>query len=170
MDLLELQTLADEILNDGRVAVQASDLAQIRFNESTPSGYDSCAHHLARFYNIVEQMGLRIAKAFENNIEDEKKWHTELLNRLSIRIHGVRPPLFTEDVVQPLHELRAFRHVFVHAYDLKLDPDKLTLLLKYSRLIAGKLPGMLTDFIRSVATEQGLELPQIQNEGFDPKT
>jgi hypothetical protein len=168
MDLLELQTLADEVINDGQVAILASKVARLRFDESTPSGYESCAHHLSRLYNIIEQMGLRVARAFENNIEDEKKWHTELLNRLTLRIHGVRPPLFTSEVVQPMHELRAFRHVFVHAYDLRLDVEKLSLLLKYADLVAARLPGMLTTFIQAVALEQGLEMPQI-SEGPDLK-
>jgi hypothetical protein len=33
---------------------------------------EACAFQLARFYNIAEQLGLRIAKAFENNIDDEQ--------------------------------------------------------------------------------------------------
>ena len=43
------------------------------------------------------------------------------------------PHLFPEGLRQPLHELKAFRHVFVHAYDLELDPEKLALVLKYGR-------------------------------------
>ena len=133
MDLLELQTLADELAEDATIATRACTLAARRLEERSPAAYDSSAHNLARCYNVIEQMALRVAKAFENAVDDEKGWHTELIRRLSIRISGVRPALFPEELRQPLHELKAFRHVFVHAYDLELDPEKLALVLKYGR-------------------------------------
>ena len=39
-----------------------------------------------------------------------------LLDRMSIAIEGVRPALMPLELKNPLHELRGFRHVFVHAY------------------------------------------------------
>lgn len=164
MELLELQTLADELAEDRLVAVGAFGLAVRRFEEGSPAGYDSSAHHLARFYNVVKQMALRVAKAFENAVDDDKGWHTELIRRLSIPISGVRPPFFLEALRQPLHELRAFRHVFVHAYDLELDPEKLALVLKYGRKVADALPHLVADFVTEVAREQGLELPRFRSD------
>jgi len=58
----------------------------------------------------------------------------------------------------PLQELKAFRHVFVHAYELELDPEKLALLLKYARSVADSLPRLVEQFIRSVANEQQIDL------------
>ena len=55
-------------------------------------------------------------KAFENHIDDEQGWHAALLDRMSIAIEGVRPALMPLELKNPLHELRGFRHVFVHAY------------------------------------------------------
>jgi len=66
----------------------------------------------------------------------------------------VRPALFPEELRQPLHELRAFRHVFVHAYDLELDPEKLALVLRYGRSVAKVLPQLVTRFVSEVAREQ----------------
>ena len=103
-------------------------------------------------------MGLRVAKAFENNIDDEQGWHSSLLNRLAIRITGVRPALIPPELKPPLQELKAFRHVFVHAYELVFDPAKLELLLKYARSVADRLPALAEDFIGQVAREQQIEL------------
>lgn len=58
----------------------------------------------------------------------------------------------------PLQELKAFRHVVVHAYELELDPEKLALVLKYARNAAQHLPAVVEEFIRNVATEQQIEL------------
>jgi hypothetical protein len=160
VDALALQTLASELEADVAVIVAAIDLAGHRFAEGTPSGHDSAAHHVSRAYNVIEQMALRAAKIFENNIDDDRGWHTELIRRLSIRIEGVRPPLFTDQVRQPLQELRAFRHVFVHAYDLTLDPEKLELILKYAHVVREWIPGLVSAFVASVADEQGLDRPR----------
>lgn len=161
MDVLELQTLASELADDAGVAVGALELAERRYAEGTPASFDSSAYHLSRCYNVIEQMGLRTAKVFENSLDDDKGWHTELIRRLSIRIPGVRPPLFSEEIRQPLQELRAFRHVFVHAYDLSLDPDKLALVLKYGRVVVDRLSALVSAFVAAVAKEQGLELPPV---------
>jgi hypothetical protein len=159
VDDLELQTLASELKADVAVVVAAIDLAGRRFAEGTPSGHDSAAHHVSRAYNVIEQMASRVAKVFENNLDDERGWHAELIRRLSIRIEGVRPPLFADDVRQPLQELRAFRHVFVHAYELTVDPEKLGLILKYARVVQERIPGLVSAFVAAVADEQGLGSP-----------
>lgn len=111
---------------------------------------------VSRASNAIEQMALRVATVFENNVDDERGWHAELIRRLSIRIAGVRPPLFTDELRQPLQELRAFRHVFVHAYDLAIDPEKLGLILNYA-LVRERIPGLVSAFVAAVADEQGLE-------------
>ena len=129
-----------------------------RLDRKDEVGNEACAHQLSRMYNSIEQMALRVAKAFENSIDDEKGWHGALLSRLALRIEGVRPALFSPELKLALNELKSFRHVFVHAYDMKLDPEKLELIMKYARQVAGRLPALADDFIRQVAAEQQIEL------------
>ena len=158
MDHVELRILADELYADTAVALAAEREAAARFSDRQRVSDESCAFHLTRLYNVVEQMALRVAKAFENNVDDEKGWHIGLIRRLSIRIQGIRPALFPAELRQPLHELRSFRHVFVHAYDLELDPEKLALVLKYARQVAEPLPKLIAAFVQEVAREQSIEL------------
>lgn|GEM_PF-1761882 len=99
MDSIGLQILRSEMSNDCRVCAVALQKPVARFERRDEIGYEACAHHLARMYNAFEQMGLRIPKAFENNIDDDQGWHSALLNRLSISITGVRPP-FVPDAIQ----------------------------------------------------------------------
>jgi hypothetical protein len=156
MDAIAVQTLREEMLDDCRVAREAFAKAVVRFERREEVAYEGCAHQLCRLYNAIEQMGLRVAKAFENNIDDEQGWHSALLNRLAIKIEGVRPALLPQALKLPLRELRAFRHVFVHAYELELDPEKLALLLKYARSVVEALPGLVDRFVREVATQHGI--------------
>lgn len=97
MDAVALQTLRDEMLDDCRVALEACAKAGVRFERKEEVAYEACAHQLCRMYNAVKQMCLRAAKAFENNIDDEQGWHSALLNRLSIRIEGIRPALVNDN-------------------------------------------------------------------------
>ena len=90
MDNIGLQTLREEMLNDCDVALDAWRKAAERFERKEEIGYENCAHHLCRMYNVFEQMGLRVAKVFENNLGDEKGWHSTFLTRLTLRIEGVR--------------------------------------------------------------------------------
>jgi hypothetical protein len=156
MDAIGLQTLSAEMRDDCRVVRDALQKAIDRFNRKDEIAYEACAHQLSRMYNAVEQLALRIAKAFENNIDDEQGWHSALLTRLTIEIPGVRPALFPQALKAPLQELRAFRHVFVHAYELKFDPAKLELLLKYGGEVSDRLAPAVDAFVQEVRRQQDL--------------
>jgi hypothetical protein len=158
VDSIELQTLRQEMLDDCRVIIEACSKAATRFERKEEIAYEACAHQLAQLYNAFKQMGLRVAKAFENSIDDEKGWHGALLNRLAISIKGIRPALVSDDLKLPLRELKDFRHVFVHAYELELDPEKLALLLKYARRVAERIATVVEDFVQRIAHEQAIEL------------
>ena len=118
MDRIGLITLQAEVTDDVRAATEAATLAGQRLAQGGDSGLESCAYQLARTFNIIEQMGLRIAKAFENHIDDERGWHAELIHRLSITVPGVRPALCETEIIPALRDLRGFRHVVADAYDL----------------------------------------------------
>lgn len=39
-------------------------------------------------------------------------------------IPGIRPKLLSQESYRVLNELRGFRHIFRHAYDYELDPER----------------------------------------------
>ena len=158
MDAISLRTLREEMLDDCRVARDAYEKAKARFERGGDVGYESCGHQLCRMYNAIEQMLLRVARMFENTVEDRRGWHTALVRRLSLEIKGVRPALLPADLKLPLQELRAFRHVFVHAYDLEIDPERLRLVLNYAGRIADRLSDLVETFIGKVAVQEQIEL------------
>ena len=85
---------------------------------------EGAAFHVNNFYSAVEDLLRIVAAAFENNISDVSRWHSELIDRMTLDIPGVRPPLLSADTTQLLHRLRGFRHFFRHAYRVELDPDE----------------------------------------------
>ena len=151
MDELALAVLKAEIAEDCHILGQTAALARVRYGAGSDAEMEACAFQLARFYNVIEQVALRVAKAFENNIDDEQGWHMELIRRLSIEIPGVRPALFPGAFVSDLQELRGFRHVVRHAYDLMLKKEKLVPLVDAADRVAALMPAATETFFKSVS-------------------
>jgi hypothetical protein len=86
------------------------------------------AYHLHNLYNAFENIFLNIARTFENAI-DETQWHAKLLERMTLNINSLRPAVLDETAYDCLDELRRFRHMFRHAYLVKLDPMRLQLVV-----------------------------------------
>lgn len=153
MDKLGIATLTAEVAADCAVLRTAAGAARERFGEGSPPELESCAFHLMRAYNVIEQMGLRIAKAFENHMDDERGWHTELIHRLTLDIPGVRPRFFPAELAPDLMELRGFRHVVVHAYNVMLRKDKMMPVLESAEKLADALPVLAEAFFERVSRQ-----------------
>jgi hypothetical protein len=98
--------------------------------DQDPRFAESLAYQLHNLYCAFEDLFRIVAKFFENNIEDESRFHIQLLQRMTLDIEGVRPALISRHLFTALNELRAFRHAFRHAYSHDIDVDKLHLVLK----------------------------------------
>ena len=151
MDHVGLKTLEAELLADCVEAENALVAVRARLELGSLAGQEAAAFHLVRLYNVVEQMSLRVAKAFENHLDDETNWHAELTRRLSIEIAGVRPPLWPASLGASLRQLRGFRHIVTHAYDLTFDPARLALVVRDAETVVAALSPSCQAFIGRVA-------------------
>lgn len=155
MDSVGLATLQAELEADRDTILDAVALAEKRFGSASPPELEACAFQLVRVYNAFEQMGLRVTKAFENHIDDERGWHTELVRRLALTIPGVRPAFIPERLVPYLQEVRGFRHVVVHAYDFRLHEERLRNVLEAAKRIASQCGGIINSFFATVRNSVG---------------
>jgi len=96
---------------------------------------ESLAYQLHNLYCAFEDVFKIVAGYFENNIEDKRKYHRELLWRMTVSVEGVRPSLLSSEAFALLDSLRAFRHFFRHAYTYELDPKKVALVLEEAKKI-----------------------------------
>lgn len=96
-------------------------------NDSTADefSYAALGYTLHNLYNAFEGYFLRVAKFFENYI-DELTWHRALLERMGLTIEGVRPALLDRDISLRIEELLKFRHVFRNIYKTPLIPAKVS--------------------------------------------
>lgn len=155
MDAVGLNILLEELLADCEVAQDAARKASFRSKETSPGHLEACAYELARFYNVIEQMLERICESFENQFEKRGDYHERLLQRLSLDLQGIRPAFIPKARVPDLRELKGFRHLVRHAYDLALRADRLTELVRIAQEISAELPAWCAAFGNKVRTEQG---------------
>ncbi len=93
----------------------------------TPAGPENTSHLgylLHNLYCAVEDLFRYVSLTFENTIADTAKYHRELLKRMHIEVPEIRPRVISEASFRLLDELRGFRHVFRHAYEFQLAPEK----------------------------------------------
>ena len=101
---------------------------------------------IENYYTCLETIFLRISQFFENNLR-EKRWHMDLLERMTLRIEGVRIPAVSEANYGNLMELLKFRHFRRYYFDLEYDWDLMDFLVKKTRDAHGLASADLGHFI-----------------------
>jgi hypothetical protein len=123
---------------------QLSDLAVGRASErdAIAAGY-----YLHNIYNALENSFDQTSRSFENHIKDLARWHQELLHKMFLDIHPVRPALLPMSLKPLLDDLRGFRHRFRHSYDYPLDAVRIVALARAWAAQGPAVTGALMDFI-----------------------
>lgn len=97
----------------------------------------------------------RICDDFENHFEKRGDFHEKLLQRLALDLPNIRPAFVPADAVADARELKGFRRILRHAYDLSLRPDRLGELSAIAQHLAAVLPKWCADFEKRIRAEQG---------------
>lgn len=79
------------------------------------------------FYTSLETVFLKISQYFENDLQPDK-WHKDLLEKMKLKIEGIREPVISKQTYAILYEMLEFRHFYRYYVDLDYDWDKLMLL------------------------------------------
>ena len=155
MDALGLTVLLTEMEPDCGVVADAAGKAKTRLRETSPGHLEACAYELSRLYNVLEKMFERICEEFENHFEKRGDYHEKLIQRLTLDLEGIRPRFIPKNRIQGVRELKGFRHVTRHAYDLVLKEDRLAELVSTADEVAAELPAWCIEFGQKVRAEQG---------------
>ncbi len=105
------------------------------------------AYHLHNLYNAFENVFQNIAAVFENSADDIERWHAQLLERMRLDVKPLRPAVIDEAAYEALDELRRFRHLFRHAYSVKLDLLRLQLVMRKAMALKELYAAQLEQFI-----------------------
>lgn len=154
MDAAGLTILLKEMERDCGVASDAARKAGERIRQNSPGHLEACAYELARFYTTFERMLERVCEEFENHFDKRGDYHERLLQRLSLNLEGIRPAFIPSDKLDALRELKGFRHLVRHAYDVTLRANRLVELSQLAGDVAAKLSEWCAEFDRKVRSEQ----------------
>lgn len=103
---------------------------QERKRKRGKAGIESVGYQLHNLYCAFEDLFKMVTNSFENQIQDKGRYHLDLLRRMTVPIEGVRPPFISQKGYILLDNLRAFRHLFRHAYSYELDERKVKLVFE----------------------------------------
>ena len=106
------RALTDEITRLGKTPVSALIIAGL----------------LENYYTCLETIFLRISQHFENRLGSDR-WHTDLLQKMTLEIKGVRVAAVSEAAFPPLLQLLQFRHFKRNYFELEYDWDRLDFLV-----------------------------------------
>lgn len=155
MDAVGLEILMRELAADQAVLADAIGNAAQWIGQPVPGRLEACAYEMNRFYTVLERMLERICESFENHFEKRGNYHEKLLQRLALDLPGLRPAFLPAEALPELTELRRFRHLIRHAYDLTLRPDRLRELVDMAKRANDALPGWCETFEATVREQQG---------------
>ncbi len=102
---------------------------EIRVLGKTRSTALIVAQIIENYYTCLETLFLRVSQFFENNLQQDK-WHSDLLNKMTLRIDGVREPLLNDTTYKNLVEIMRFRHFKRYYFSLDYDWEKLDFVIR----------------------------------------
>jgi ribonuclease HepT-like protein len=155
MDAVGLEILERELAADRKVLADAAGKAQQRVSARNPGHLEACAYELARFYTVFERMLLNICEAFENHFEYQGDWHEKLIARVMLDLPGLRPAFLPESIAADVREIKRFRHLVRHAYDLTLREDRMRELVGIATRVSAAVPEWSASFVGAVRRGQG---------------
>lgn len=158
-DAEQLRVLRKEVSTDLKMVARLSaELAEARATlprAPDQKGLSFIAYPLHGVYTAWESAMKRIAVTFENRLEPAR-WHAHLLQRMTLDLPGIRPPLISEDYFLPLERLRSFRQFFRHNYATPFETERLELVLKSYDAVAPHMQGRFKEFLGQVERIAGL--------------
>ena len=158
MDRIALQILEDAWAQDARVMQRAVATLEARLAEPSDGRFAAAAYEINRISNVLEKAFERLCETFENHLEKTGRYHDSLIERMSLELTGIRPAFLPPHAVRSIRELKGFRHLFRHAYDLDLDPERVRAAAGNAAHCVGEFAGWCREFLATVRSRYRDEL------------
>ena len=98
-------------------------------------------------YTALETLFLRVSQFFENRLSADR-WHSDLLEKMTIEVPGIRQSLIARETYRHLAELMRFRHFKRHYVEQQYDWDRIDSLTRTYEKVRPLIARDLDDFDR----------------------
>jgi hypothetical protein len=132
---------------------RAAALLESRLAEPTDGRWAAAAFEINRIYNILEKAFERLCETFENHLVKTGRYHDTLIERVTLDLKGIRPAFLPAEAIRDVRELKGFRHLFRHAYDLDLDPVRVTAAADNAARCVQSFDGWCAAFLATVRSQ-----------------
>ena len=142
--------LYEDVLDEVRAIQETLDrLCEVR-NKFDTQIKDYCIEpamgtYLMNFYNGVENILKRVSKEYYQTMPKGESWHKELIV-LSCSPPEGKAAIFSQSIVEKLHQYRNFRHRFVSGYGFQLKGEKMLELIDNIGPLWDDIRKAITDF------------------------
>ncbi len=152
MDPVKLQILEDAWLKDVQVMEASAARMEDRLKEGSVAGWAAAGFEICQVYNVLEKAFERLCETFENNFDKSGSYHGRLIERMELEIRGIRPAFLAGEAGRSVRELKGFRHLCRHAYDLELEPERLKEIARNARYCVARFRLWCIKFLERVRT------------------
>lgn len=156
----ELELLVAEIHKNLAVAdrirsfINETENRELASAGRTPATALMMAGIIENYYTCLETLFLRVSQSFENHLE-EKRWHQALLDRMTLRVPGLRESVISDGTKRDLGELLKFRHFKRLYFEFEYDWDRIDFLLKKLKEVHPRLQREIGEFIAFLESAAG---------------
>jgi hypothetical protein len=120
----------------------------------TPATALMMAGIIENYYTCLETLFLRISQNFENHL-DAQNWRQILLDRMTLRIPGLRERVVSDTTKRDLGELLKFRYFKRYYFEIDYDWDLIDFLLKKIADVHSQLLEEIGEFVAFLERADG---------------
>jgi hypothetical protein len=135
-----------EVLERIRSFIETTEKRELAASGRTAATALMMAGIIENYYTCLETSFLRISQNFENHLE-ESRWHQALLDRMTLRVPGLRENVISDETKRDLGELLKFRHFKRYYFEFEYDWDRIDFLLKKLKEGHARLLKEMSSFI-----------------------
>lgn len=150
--MAEIDVLLAEVCKNFRVArkirefLEATETNELARLGKTPATALMMAGILENYYTCLETLFLRVSQHFENNLEVHR-WHQAVLDKMTLRIPGIREAVLRDTTMRQLQELLRFRHFKRYYFEFEYDWKRLDYLVSVLKDVHGDVEKDVQAFI-----------------------
>lgn len=122
-----------DLIEIDKIYIEIQKIEEDIQTSKDPKNLITLSYYLHNLYTAFESIFENISRCFENVVEDTALYHRKLLKKMNIEIDNIRPKVISDMAYPYFDELRRFRHFFRHAYEIKINDDKLMIVLKSAK-------------------------------------